>query len=269
MSSGRPPALTTDPEVQVTPRSRLLSLRGVTKTYGHVAALVDVSLDVHAGEVVALVGDNGAGKTTLLKTIAGVAPPDAGQIEFDGRLVAIRSTNDATELGIASVYQDLALCDNLSVAANLFLGQELRRRYFPALDHVAMRAKARDLLASLGAVTIPSLTAHVGMLSGGQRQAVAIARALVGEPRLVILDEPTAALGVVQTAQVLRLIRRLRDMKLGVVLVSHNMSNVFDVADRVVVLRLGRNAGEFTPDPSNHDRIVSAITGADSILARS
>ncbi len=244
----------------------LLSVTGASKRFGAVEALRDVDLTVDAGEVVALAGDNGAGKSTLIKAISGVQPPDEATIAFEGREVQIRSPHDAADLGIAVVYQDLALCDNLDVVANLYLGAEAREGGIGFMDEIAMEGKATELLSSLS-VRLSSVRAEVGTLSGGQRQSVAISRALLGEPKLVVLDEPTAALGVVQTAQVLDLVRRLRDRGHGVLIVSHNLADVFAVANRIVVLRLGANAGEFTGDPSNHQAVVAAITGATSAVA--
>jgi D-xylose transport system ATP-binding protein len=241
----------------------LLRVSGASKRFGAVEALSDVDLTVHHGEVVALAGDNGAGKSTLIKAISGVQPADAGRFEFEGSVVHIHGPSDAGRLGIAVVYQDLALCDNLDVVANLFLGSEAREGVF--MDELAMEERSTGLLRSLS-VRLPNLRAEVGTLSGGQRQSVAISRALLGEPRLVILDEPTAALGVAQTQQVLELVRRLRERGLGVLLISHNLADVFAVADRVVVLRLGRNAGEFAGDASQHQAIVSAITGAEVLV---
>ncbi|MGW4894538.1 ATP-binding cassette domain-containing protein [Kitasatospora sp. NPDC004240] len=244
----------------------VLALRGVSKRFGAVQALTDVDLDVHAGEVVALVGDNGAGKSTLVKTIAGVHPIDEGSIAWEGREVRVGRPQDAQALGVATVYQDLALCDNLDVVANLFLGRELRR--FGALDEVAMERRAKELLDTLS-IRIPSVRIPIAALSGGQRQVVAIARALVGDPRIVILDEPTAALGVEQTAQVLDLVERLRERGLGVILISHNMADVKAVADTVAVLRLGRNNGVFDVAGTSHEEIISAITGAtDNAVTR-
>jgi D-xylose transport system ATP-binding protein len=240
----------------------LLSVDGASKSFGAVEALRDVSLEIEAGEVVALAGDNGAGKSTLVKAISGVAPADEATIWFSGREVNIRSPHDAAALGIAVVYQDLALCDNLDVVANMYLGAEARERYF--MDEIAMEGRATELLRSLS-VSLPSVRAEVGTLSGGQRQTVAITRALLGEPKLVILDEPTAALGVAQTAQVLELVKRLRERGLGVLIISHNLADVFAVADRIVVLRLGRNAGEFPADASRHADVVGAITGAVAV----
>ncbi|MGW2377909.1 MULTISPECIES: ATP-binding cassette domain-containing protein [Kitasatospora] len=237
----------------------VLALRGVSKRFGAVQALTDVHLEVHAGEVVALVGDNGAGKSTLVKTIAGVHPIDEGTIEWEGEAVSIARPHDAQALGVATVYQDLALCDNLDVVGNLFLGRELKS--YGTLDEVAMEKRARELLDTLS-IRIPSVRIPIAALSGGQRQVVAIARALVGDPKIVILDEPTAALGVEQTAQVLDLVERLRDRGLGVILISHNMADVKAVADTVAVLRLGRNNGVFEVAGTSHEEIISAITGA-------
>ncbi|MEV7186624.1 ATP-binding cassette domain-containing protein [Kitasatospora sp. NPDC093102] len=244
----------------------VLQLRSVSKRFGAVQALTDVDLTVHAGEVLALVGDNGAGKSTLVKTVAGVHPVDEGTLTWHGEPVRLARPQDAAALGIATVYQDLALCDNLDVIANLFLGREKRRRGL--LDEVAMEQHARRLLDTL-AIRIPDVRTPVAALSGGQRQVVAIARALVGEPALVVLDEPTAALGVEQTAQVLDLVERLREQGLAVVLVSHNMADVRAVADTVAVLRLGRNNGVFPVAGTTQEQIVAAITGAtDNAHAR-
>ncbi|MER6997041.1 ATP-binding cassette domain-containing protein [Streptomyces sp. NPDC000410] len=244
----------------------VLALRGVSKRFGAVQALTDVDLEVHAGQVVALVGDNGAGKSTLVKTIAGVHPVDDGVIEWDGRTVSIGRPHDAQDLGIATVYQDLALCDNLDVVANLFLGRELGRA--KVLDEVAMEKRAKELLDTLS-IRIPSVRIPIASLSGGQRQVVAIARALVGDPKLVILDEPTAALGVEQTAQVLDLVERLRERGLAVILISHNMADVKAVADEVAVLRLGRNNGVFSVQDTTQEEIIAAITGAtDNAVTR-
>jgi D-xylose transport system ATP-binding protein len=243
----------------------LLEIDGVSKKFGPVQALDRVDFAVEAGEVVGLVGDNGAGKSTLVKTIAGIHEPDAGVIRFGGQSVAISRPQDATTLGIATVYQDLALCDNLDVVANVFLGKE---QVSPGpgtvsrqLDEARMEHRAGELLSGL-AVTIPSLRSEVGTLSGGQRQQVAVARSLLGEPRVVLLDEPTAALGVPQTKQVLELIQRLRERDLGVVVISHNLANVFAVADRIVVLRLGKVAGSFEAASVGEDEVVAAITGS-------
>jgi len=240
------------------PGEPVLRLRGISKNFGAVSALADVDLDVHAGEVVALVGDNGAGKSTLVKILAGVHQPSSGTIAFAGEHVLLSDPATALGLGIATVFQDLALCENLDVVANIFLGRELN----PArLDEVSMEIRAWTLLNELSA-RIPSVREPVASLSGGQRQTVAIARSLLTEPKLILLDEPTAALGVAQTAEVLDLIERVRARGLGVIVISHNMEDVRAVADRIVVLRLGRNNGEFGPDVSNQD-LVTAITGAD------
>jgi D-xylose transport system ATP-binding protein len=244
----------------------VLALRGTSKRFGAVQALTDVELEIHPGEVVALVGDNGAGKSTLVKAIAGVGPADEGTVEWEGKPVRIERPHDAQELGIATVYQDLALCDNLDVVGNLFLGNEIKGR--GVLNEVEMERRSRELLSTLS-IRIPSVRIPVASLSGGQRQTVAIARSLLGEPRVVILDEPTAALGVEQTAQVLDLVERLRERELGVLLISHNMADVQAVSDRVAVLRLGRNNGTFTVSETSQEDIVSAITGAtDNMVTR-
>ncbi|MBC2901939.1 ATP-binding cassette domain-containing protein [Streptomyces cupreus] len=244
----------------------VLALRGVSKRFGAVQALTDVELEVHAGEVVALVGDNGAGKSTLVKTIAGVHPIDDGVIEWDGKPVSINRPHDAQNLGIATVYQDLALCDNIDVVGNLYLGREVRKR--GVLDEVEMERRSRELLDTLS-IRIPSVRIPIASLSGGQRQTVAIARSMLGEPKLVILDEPTAALGVEQTAQVLDLVERLRERGHAVILISHNMADVKAVADKVAVLRLGRNNGVFEVKSTSQEEIISAITGAtDNAVTR-
>ncbi|MGH3767900.1 MAG: ATP-binding cassette domain-containing protein [Pseudonocardiaceae bacterium] len=237
----------------------ILALTGISKRFGPVQALSDVDLQVCSGEVVALVGDNGAGKSTLVKVIAGVGPADSGEIRWLGNRVSIARPHDATALGIATVYQDLSLCDNLDVVANLFLGREAVR--FGMLDEIGMERRTRELLATLK-VALPSPRVPVSALSGGQRQSVAVARAMLGSPKLVILDEPTAALDVKQTTLVLDLIERLRDHGPGVILISHNLTDVKAVADRVVVLRLGHNAGEFAAGGATEQDIVAAITGA-------
>jgi len=229
-----------------------------------VSALTDIDLDVSAGEVVALVGDNGAGKSTLVKVLAGVHQPTAGTMTFRGQAVTAADPSASLSLGIATVFQDLALCENLDVVANIFLGQEISPL---RMDEVAMENRAWTLLRELSA-RIPSVRIPVASLSGGQRQTVAIARALLLDPKMIILDEPTAALGVAQTAEVLNLIERVRDRGLGVVMISHNMEDVRAVADRIVVLRLGRNNGIFYPDASNAE-LVGAITGAsDNSVSR-
>ncbi|MEV8541486.1 MULTISPECIES: ATP-binding cassette domain-containing protein [unclassified Streptomyces] len=244
----------------------VLALRGVSKRFGAVQALTEVELEVHAGEVVALVGDNGAGKSTLVKTIAGVHPIDEGVIEWEGNPVSINKPHDAQGLGVATVYQDLALCDNLDVVGNLYLGRELLRH--GVIDEVTMEKNSRELLSTLS-IRIPSVRIPIASLSGGQRQVVAIARALIGDPKVVILDEPTAALGVEQTAQVLDLVERLRERNLGVILISHNMADVKAVADTVNVLRLGKNNGSFPVKDTSQETIIAAITGAtDNAVTR-
>jgi D-xylose transport system ATP-binding protein len=245
----------------------LLSLKGVSKAFGANQALTGVDFEVDAGEVVALVGDNGAGKSTLIKAISGVQLCDEGTFSFAGKPMRITSPQDATAFGIATVYQDLALCDNLDIVANLYLGRELfaggvaRAGFF--IDETAMEQSALELLESLAVTTVRDVRVHVGSLSGGQRQAVAIARSLLGEPKVVLLDEPTAALGVSQTEQVLKLIRTLADRGLGVVVISHNLENVFAVADRIAVLRLGRLAATFDVRGVSREDVVAAITGAE------
>ncbi|WP_299749144.1 ATP-binding cassette domain-containing protein [uncultured Boseongicola sp.] len=246
------------------PGELLLRLKGISKKFGAVTALEDIELEVHAGEVVALVGDNGAGKSTLVKVLAGVHQPTQGTIEYLGEEVSLNNPSEALELGIATVFQDLALCENLDVVANLFLGQELSPW---RLDEVEMEVRAWTLLKELAA-RIPSVREPIASLSGGQRQTVAIARSLVLDPEIIMLDEPTAALGVAQTAEVLNLIERVRDRGHGVILISHNMEDVRAVADRIVVLRLGRNNCVFTTENS-HEELVSAITGAtDNSVSR-
>lgn len=245
-------------------KDSILRLRGICKQFGAVSALSDIELDVKAGEVVALVGDNGAGKSTLVKVLAGVHQPSAGTIEWCGEKVTLDTPSRALDLGIATVYQDLSLCENLDVVANLFLGQELSPY---ALDEIQMEVRAWTLLQELSA-RIPSVREPIASLSGGQRQTVAIARSLLLDPKIIMLDEPTAALGVAQTAEVLNLIERVRDRGHGVILISHNMEDVRAVADRIVVLRLGRNNGVFDADTSQSE-LVAAITGAtDNSVSR-
>jgi D-xylose transport system ATP-binding protein len=243
----------------VTGRTPLLALRQISKYFGAVEALVAIDLEVHAHEVVALVGDNGAGKSTLAKIVAGALVPDSGIIEIDGQQVTIPSPSAANRLGIASVFQDLAVCENLDVTANVFLGQELRRAVGVLADG-RMESETRRILRHL-TVRIPSVRTPLRNLSGGQRQAVAIARTLIGNPRIVVLDEPTAALSVAQTAEVLTHIERLRDLGLGVILISHNLNDVRAVSDRIEVLRHGRNNGSFSSG-SSHEALLAAITGA-------
>lgn len=244
----------------------LLVAEGLTKRFGGVTALEDASFEVDAGEVVALVGDNGAGKSTLIKALSGAQPADAGSIRINGEAVHIRSPQDARRLGIATVYQDLSLADNLDVVANLFLGAE-HQSHLHTLDEPWMEHRTRELLNELRVGTLHDVRAPVGRLSGGQRQSVAIARSLLGAPRLVILDEPTAALGVAETAEVLTLIHRLRENGLGVIVISHNLDTVFDVADRIVVLRLGRRVATFVRTETTREEVVAAILGADAPVA--
>jgi len=238
----------------------LLELRGVSKSFGSVQALTDVDFEVQPGEVMALVGDNGAGKSTLIKCIAGIHPMDDGTMLFEGEEVTIHGPKDAARLGIEVVYQDLALCDNLDVVQNMYLGREARSRWFQVLKEPPMEAKAKDTLASLRVTTIRSVRQTVATLSGGQRQSVAVARAVMWNSRLVILDEPTAALGVAQTEQVLALVNRLAEQGLGVVLISHNLHDIFETATRITVLRLGRNAGIFNRSDTTQEAVVHAIT---------
>jgi simple sugar transport system ATP-binding protein/D-xylose transport system ATP-binding protein len=242
-----------------------LQLTGISKSFGAVAALTDVDLTVDAGQVVAIVGDNGAGKSTLVKVLSGVHAPDAGTIVVGGREVTIPGPAAAHRLGIATVFQDLALCENLNVIENLFLGQELGPF---RLDDVAMEVRSWELLRQLSA-KLPTVRLPVAALSGGQRQTVAIARSLLGDPKIIVLDEPTAALGVAQTAEVLNLIDRLRENGHGVIMISHNMADVRAVADQVVVLRLGRNNGVFDARRTSSEEIVAAITGAqDNVVSQ-
>ena len=240
----------------------LLALRGVNKSFGHVHVLHDVDFDVHPGQVTALVGDNGAGKSTLVKVIAGIYGRDSGQYLFEGKPVDIHGPRDAADLGIEVVYQDLALCDNLDIVQNMFLGRETRR--WGMLDEVDMETRARETLASLSVRTVKSVRQSVNSLSGGQRQTVAIAKAVLWNSRIVLLDEPTAALGVAQTRQVLDLVRRLADRGLGVVLISHNMTDVFEVADRITALYLGRVAADVPATDVNHAQVVELITAGRS-----
>jgi D-xylose transport system ATP-binding protein len=237
----------------------LLEMRGITKRFGAVRALNGVDFRVMPGEVVGLVGDNGAGKSTLVKVISGIHPADEGEYLWEGGSQRVTTPQDATGLGIATVYQDLALCDNLDVVENLYLGREAVDGGL--LDEVTMENKANELLAELSVTTIQSVRGEVGAMSGGQRQSVAIARSLLGEPKMVILDEPTAALGVAQTAQVLALVKRLKGRGLGVIVISHNLRDVFDVCDRIFVMRLGADGGEFDVATASEQDVVAAITG--------
>ncbi len=238
-----------------------LRLHSISKSFGAVRALYNVDFEVHAGEVVGLVGDNGAGKSTLIKVISGVGPADEGEIFLEGQKVSIPNPSAATHLGIETVYQDLALCDNLDVVANLFLGRE-EHSFLRSLDEIDMEKQGLSVLHTLE-VKIPSVRTPVATLSGGQRQSVAVAKSLLRKAKVVLLDEPTAALGVAQTRQVLNLIRRLRDQGLAVVVISHNLADVFEVVDRVIVLRLGRRIGTFDIKTTTPEQVVAAITGAE------
>jgi D-xylose transport system ATP-binding protein len=251
------------------PTEHLLALRGFSKSFGPVRALHEVDFEVDSGEIVALVGDNGAGKSTLIKAIDGVQPPDTGEAYFGGKKVRISTPQAAERLGIATVFQDLALCDNLDVVANLFLGKELVDGVaVHVIDEVDMEQRAKKLLSDLSVTTLGSVRTEVGSLSGGQRQSVAIARSMVGEPKVMLFDEPTAALGVQQTAQVLGLVKRLANEGLGVVMISHNLEDVFAVADRIVVLRLGERVATFDREKTTPEQVVGAITGADTAEMR-
>jgi len=249
----------------VAQRTPILELRNISKRFGAVQALGGVDFEVFPGEVVALVGDNGAGKSTLVKTIAGINIPDTGEILFEGRPVVITGPRDVAALGIATVYQDLALCDNLDVVNNLYLGREQVDHAAPFLAEEAMERRAIEVLRGLS-VRLPHVRTPIASLSGGQRQSVAVARSVMWEAKVVLLDEPTAALGVAQTKQVLDLIVRLRDKGLGVVVISHNLADVFEVCDRITVLRLGRRIADFRVKDATREQVVAAITGATSEL---
>jgi D-xylose transport system ATP-binding protein len=239
--------------------TRLLQLRDITKSFGSVQALTDVDFEVRRGEVMALVGDNGAGKSTLVKCIAGTHSPDSGEILFEGKEVHIHGPKDAAKLGIEVVYQDLALADNLDVVQNMFLGREVHD-WFQRLKEPIMEQKTAETLKSLAVTTISSIRQPVATLSGGQRQSVAVAKAVQWNSKLVVLDEPTAALGVAQTEQVLALVRRLAEQGLAVVIISHNLHDVFETATRITVLRLGRNVGVYEREKSTPEEVVHAIT---------
>ncbi|HUX21700.1 MAG TPA: ATP-binding cassette domain-containing protein [Spirochaetia bacterium] len=247
-------------------KSPTLEMKGISKSFGVVQALSGVDFEVYPAEVVGLVGDNGAGKSTLVKVIAGTYKPDSGEYLFESKRVQINSPSDARDLGIQTVYQDLALCDNLDVVANLYLGREQHRKLIPGvvevLDEIEMEHEAMSFVKELH-VRIPSLRSKIASLSGGQRQSVAVARAVMWNSKVVLLDEPTAALGVEQTQQVKELIVRLREKGLGVVVISHNLADVFAVADRIIVLRLGRRVASFETHVSNQEQVVAAITGAE------
>ena len=245
-----------------TAESPILSMRGINKSFGPVHVLHDVDFNVYAGQVTAMVGDNGAGKTTVIKCLAGIYAIDSGEVFFEGQPVTIHSPRDAAALGIEIVYQDLALCDNLDIVQNMFLGRERRRGVI--LDEGTMERLTRETRASLSVRTVKSVRQKVASLSGGQRQTVAIAKAVLWNSRVVILDEPTAALGVAQTRQVLDLVRRLADNGLGVVIISHNMVDVFEVADRICALYLGRVAAEVRRTETTHAQVVELITAGRS-----
>jgi D-xylose transport system ATP-binding protein len=240
----------------------LLELIGINKSFGPVHVLHDVDFTVRPGEVTALVGDNGAGKSTLIKCVAGIYPMDSGEVRFRGRPVTIHSPKEAADLGIEVVYQDLALADNLDIVQNMFLGRERGSRWL--MDESSMEKAARETLASLSVRTVKSVRTPVSSLSGGQRQTVAIAKAVLWDSKVVLLDEPTAALGVAQTRQVLDLVRRLAEQGLGVVLISHNMADVFEVADRIATLYLGRMVAEVPAKETTHSQVVELITAGRS-----
>jgi D-xylose transport system ATP-binding protein len=240
----------------------LLELIGINKSFGPVHVLHDVDFTVRAGEVTAMVGDNGAGKSTLIKCVAGIHPMDSGEVRFRGEPVTIHNPKDAADLGIEVVYQDLALADNLDVVQNMFLGRERGSRWL--MDESSMERAARETLASLSVRTVKSVRTPVASLSGGQRQTVAIAKSVLWDSKVVLLDEPTAALGVAQTRQVLDLVRRLAEQGLGVVLISHNMADVFEVADRIATLYLGRLVAEVPAKETTHGQIVELITAGRS-----
>jgi D-xylose transport system ATP-binding protein len=241
------------------PEAPILELRGISKSFGSVQALRDADFEVRRGEVMALVGDNGAGKSTLIKCVAGIYSIDSGEVLFDGKPVTIHGPKDAAKLGIEVVYQDLALCDNLDVVQNMYLGREVRDPVF-RLREAPMEQKTAETLRSLAVTTIRSVRQPVATLSGGQRQSVAVARAVMWNNRVVFLDEPTAALGVAQTRQVLDLVKRLGEQGLAVAFVSHNLNDVFEVADRITVLRLGQNVGVYETARTNQQEVVQAIT---------
>jgi D-xylose transport system ATP-binding protein len=236
----------------------LLELRKLSKHFGAVQALTEIDLKVYAGKVTALVGDNGAGKSVTLKTIAGIHPPDGGQIYWKGQPVHIRSPRDSAALGIETVYQDLALCNNLDIVQNMFLGREKTKGFF--LDENVMETAASQTLASLSVTTVRSVRQVVASLSGGQRQAVAVAKAVMWNSQLVIMDEPTAALGVAQTAMVLELTRRLAERGLGVIFVSHNFNDIFEVADQIAVLYLGRLVASIPAADLDRQMVVDLVT---------
>ncbi len=262
--AGGPPALTKQDAAPGTP---ILSVQGISKRFGGVQALSEVSFELAPGEVLALAGDNGAGKSTLIKCISGVHQPDEGKVLYKNEPVSMANPSEARRLGIETIYQDLALADNLDVGANVFLGREPTRRFFgllPAIDRNQMRAAAHDVLQTLE-IEIPpgKLTRPVRTLSGGQRQAVAIGRAIYWQAEILIMDEPTAALGVPEQRKVRELIERLKTQQVGVIFISHNLQDIFAVSDRILVLRRGRTVGERRIDHTDHDEIVKLMVGAD------
>jgi fructose transport system ATP-binding protein len=257
--------------VQQPPPPPLLAARGITKAFGHVEALRGVDIEVNEGEILALVGDNGAGKSTLIKILSGALQPDAGEIRIDGRPVALHTPIDARHNGIETVYQDLAVVPMLDVAENLFLGREIRfggalGRVFPFIDKRAMRRQAREHLRTLN-IGITSVRQRVETLSGGQRQAVAVVRAPAFGRRIVIMDEPTAALGVKETAAVIDVIRRINEQGLAIILISHNLPQVVELSDRIMVLRAGRRVGAVRTRDTTVEQIVRLITGAEVLHA--
>jgi D-xylose transport system ATP-binding protein len=250
--------------MEAPPKKPILQLYGVSKRFGAVQALQDVDFEVYHGEVVGLVGDNGAGKSTLVKVMSGVHPPNTGKVFFDGREVTINSPRDSTDLGIETVYQDLALCDNLNVVANLYVGRELKKPVLPGLlyrlEEIAMEKNTIRLLNELH-IPIPSVRNLIASMSGGQRQSVAVTRAVMWDCKIALLDEPTAALGVEQTRQVKNLILKLKERSLGVVVISHNLAEILDITDRIIVLRLGRRVATFDTKSIRPEQVVAAITG--------
>lgn len=254
-------------------RTPVLSARGLVKTFGPVVALDGVDIDVFSGEVLAIIGDNGAGKTVLIKCLTGAEIPDVGEIRVDGKTVNFRRPQDGRDVGIETVYQTLALSPALDIASNLFLGRERRRnnilgRWLRMLDKRGMRSEAAEMVSTLGIQTIQDITQIVETLSGGQRQAVAVARAVAFGSKVVVLDEPTAALGVREGGQVLETIGKLRNQGLAVILISHNMPHVFEIADRIHIQRLGKCAGVITPKTHTMPQAVAVMTGAMSVDGR-